>query len=76
MPALRDMALTVEERSKGEFYWVLIEAFSGDGSEAMYYRRFQSASVPQPTYSNALTLGAALLRKLAESEPAPPDGGA
>ena len=76
MPALRDMALTVEERGKGEFYWVLIEAFNGDGSEALYYRRFQSASMPQASYSNALALGAATLRRLAEPEPAPPDSGA
>ncbi|MBT2321219.1 hypothetical protein J7E62_02450 [Variovorax paradoxus] len=75
MPAVRDMALTVEEREKGQFFWVLIEAFDNEAGEAMYYRRFKSAATPQPSYSSALALGVAALRRLASAEPAPPGAG-
>ena len=74
MPAIRDMALTVEERGKGEFFWVLIEAFDNETGDALHYRRFKSAATPQASYSSALALGAAALRRLADS--APPGGGA
>jgi len=76
MPAVRDMALTVDEREKGKFFWVLIEAFDNEDAEteAMHYRRFKSAATPQPSYSSALALGAAALRRLADSEPAPDAG--
>jgi hypothetical protein len=76
MPAIRDMALTVEEREKGKFFWVLIEAIDDDAADAMLYRRFKSAAAPQSSYSSALALGAAALRRLADAQPAPaPDAG-
>jgi hypothetical protein len=76
MPAIRDMALTVEERAKGEFFWVLIEAFDNDTADALHYRRFKSANMPQASYSSALALGAAALRRIADAQPAAePDAG-
>ena len=69
MASLRDMALTIEEREEGKFYWVLIEAFDDEGSEILQYRRFKSAAAPQATYSSALALGAAALRRLAQALP-------
>jgi hypothetical protein len=76
MPAIRDMALTVEEREKGKFFWVLIEALDDEAGEAMLYRRFKSAAAPQASYSSALALGAAALRRLADAQPASrPDAG-
>ncbi|OUM01144.1 hypothetical protein [Variovorax sp. JS1663] len=69
MASLRDMALTIEERTKGKFYWVLIEAFEDDGSEVLHYRRVRSAATPQESYSSALALGAAALRRLAQARP-------
>jgi hypothetical protein len=66
MASLRDMALTIEEREKGKFYWVLIEAFDDEGSETLHYRRFKSAATPQESYSSALALGSAALRRLAQ----------
>jgi hypothetical protein len=69
MASLRDMALTIEEREKGSFYWVLIEAFDDDGSETLHYRRVKSAAAPQETYSSALALGAAALRRLVQALP-------
>jgi hypothetical protein len=71
MPALRDIALTVEERVKGQFFWVLIEALDNETSEALHYRRFTSAATPQTSYSSALAMGAAALQRLAASLPAP-----
>jgi hypothetical protein len=72
MASLRDMALTIEEREKGQFYWVLIEAFDDEGSEILQYRRFKSATAPQESYSSALALGAAALRRLAQALPPGP----
>ena len=72
MASLRDMALTVEEREKGKFYWVLIEAFEDDGSEVLHYRRVRSAATPQESYSSALALGAAALRRLVQARPSDP----
>jgi len=69
MASLRDMALTIEEREKGKFYWVLIEAFDDEGSETLHYRRFKSAATPQESYSSALALGSAALRRLAHTRP-------
>ena len=69
MASLRDMALTIEEREKGKFYWVLIEAFDDDGSEVLHYRRLRAAVTPQESYSSALALGAAALRRLAQGRP-------
>lgn len=67
MPALRDVALTVEEREPNQFFWVLLEALSSDATDAIHYRRFQTASIPQPDYSSALVMGAHALRKIIAS---------
>ena len=76
MPAIRDMALTVEEREKGKVFWVLIEAFDNDTGDALHYRHFKSAATPQASYSSALALGATALRRLADAQPASaPDAG-
>jgi hypothetical protein len=69
MASLRDTALTIGEREKGKFYWVLIEAFDDEGSETLHYRRFKSAATPQESYSSALALGSAALRRLAHTRP-------
>jgi len=67
MPALRDIALTVEERETNQFFWVLLEALSSDAPDAIIYRRIQTASTPQPSYSSALVMGADALRRLVAS---------
>ncbi|PNG56590.1 MULTISPECIES: hypothetical protein [unclassified Variovorax] len=72
MASLRDMALTIEEREEGKFYWVLIEALDDEGSEILHYRRINSATTPQASYSSALALGAAALRRLAQAQPPGP----
>ncbi|WP_077002671.1 hypothetical protein [Variovorax sp. KK3] len=66
MAFVQDMALTIEERDKGSYYWVLIEAIEDDGSEVLHYRHARSATTPQPSYSSALALGAAALRQARE----------
>lgn len=66
MLSLRDMALTVEERGEGQFYWVVLEASEPDEGEVMIYRRIESAARAQPTYSNALALGVDVVRRLAD----------
>ncbi|MDM0103836.1 hypothetical protein QTH97_02750 [Variovorax sp. J22R24] len=67
MPALRDIALTVEERGQNQYFWVLLEAFNSDAVEAIHYQRIHTASVAQTTYSSALVMGANALRRLIES---------
>jgi hypothetical protein len=74
MPALRDIALTVEERETNQFFWVLLEALSSDPTDAIHYQRIQTASVAQPDYSSALVMGTSALRKLINSNTPPPDG--
>jgi len=64
--SLRDMALTVEERGEGQFYWVVLEASEPDEGEVMIYRRIESAARAQPTYSNALAMGVDVVRRLAD----------
>ncbi|MDQ7956927.1 MAG: hypothetical protein REJ24_17990 [Rhodocyclaceae bacterium] len=66
MLSLRDMALTVEERGEGQFYWVVLEASEPDEGDVMIYRRIESAARAQPTYSNALALGVDVVRRLAD----------
>ncbi|MBN8750376.1 hypothetical protein DBA29_20960 [Xenophilus aerolatus] len=66
MLSLRDMALTVEERGEGQFYWVVLEASEPDEGEVMIYRRIESAARAQPTYSNALAMGVDVVRRLAD----------
>jgi hypothetical protein len=65
MPALNDLALAVEEREPGQFFWTLLEAHhGGDSSETLDYRVYRSATKPQPTYSNALAMGVSELQKI------------
>jgi hypothetical protein len=66
MAALRDIALTVEERADKQFFWVILEAFNDDGSEAIHYSRIHIAATPQSTYASALVMGANALRKIAD----------
>lgn len=66
MPALRDIALTVEERSDQQFFWVLLEATHSEAAEAIHYSPIFSAAGPQSSYASALVMGANALRKLAE----------
>jgi hypothetical protein len=54
MPALNDLALTVEEREPGQFYWTLLEALDNSGHTDLHdtrdtldYRVFRSAAKPQ-----------------------------
>ena len=67
MAALREIALTVEEREANQFYWVLLEAVSTDETEAIHYRKIRSATLAQTSYSSALAVGASALRRLADS---------
>lgn len=66
MLSLRDMALTVEERGEGQFYWVVLEASEPEEGDVMIYRRIESAARAQPTYSNALAMGVDVVRRLAD----------
>jgi len=71
MPALRDIALTVEERGTHQFFWVILEALHSDAAEAIHYSRIFTAAAPQATYSSALVMGANALRKLVDPASAP-----
>lgn len=66
MLSLRDMALTVEERGEGQFYWVVLEASDADDGDVMVYRRIESAARPQASYSDALAVGVEVVRRLAD----------
>ena len=59
-----DMALTVEERGQGQFYWVVLEAVTDDSQDEMVYRRLRVAEQPQESYSSALAVGSLMLRRL------------
>ena len=70
MPALNDLALTVEEREPGLFFWTLLEALDHNGhADALDYRVYRSAAKPQTSYSNALAMGVAELQKISASRP-------
>ena len=72
MPALNDLALAVEEREPGQFFWTLLEALHGnDASETLDYRVYRVATKPQSSYSNALAMGVAELQKISAAGPAP-----
>lgn len=66
MLTLRDMAITVEQRGEGQFYWVVLEASGADDGEVMVYRRIEAAARAQSTYSNALAVGVDVVRRLAD----------
>jgi hypothetical protein len=69
-----ELALRVDERRFGEFFWVLLSARTDgilpdherqpDNPEALYYRPYRSATEPQDLYWNALLLGMAELRRV------------
>ena len=63
-PALNDLALTVEEREEGQFYWILLQAMDSGAADTLDYRVFRSAARPQSRYSNALALGVAELKRI------------
>ena len=66
--ALPELALRVEERQAGRFFWVLLAAGAPDHltdmTEALFYRPYRAAEDPQPVYWNALLLGMAELRRV------------
>jgi hypothetical protein len=65
MPALNDLALAIEEREPGQFYWTLLEARHGEeSSETLDYRVYRVAARPQASYSSALAMGVAELQKI------------
>ncbi|MBU1361934.1 MAG: hypothetical protein KJ901_24670 [Gammaproteobacteria bacterium] len=67
MASLRDIALTVEERANGEFFWMLLEATANDKPDEFLYLRVGSAAAPQKSYSSALAMGVAAMRKVVEA---------
>ncbi|MET3494911.1 hypothetical protein [Variovorax boronicumulans] len=70
MPALNDLALAVEEREPGQFFWTLLEALDhGRHTDTLDYRVYRTASRPQTSHSNALALGVAELQKISASLP-------
>jgi hypothetical protein len=66
MAALREIALTVEQRGRDQFFWVLLEALSSDATEAIHYSPIHIAATPQSTYASALVMGANALRRIAD----------
>jgi hypothetical protein len=68
MTALRDIALTVEERGQDQYFWVILEATNNEAAEAIYYSPIQTAATPQSSYASALVMGANALRKMAEAK--------
>ena len=65
-----ELALRVEERTSGMFFWVILAADHGhqvESPEAMCYRRLRAAHEPQEVYWNALVLGMAELRRILNS---------
>ncbi len=66
------MALRVDERSNGQFFWVILSAEHGhphELSEALHYRIYRAAAEPQHVYWNALLLGMAELRRVLAKKP-------
>ena len=59
-----DLALTVEERGQGSFYWVVLQATTDDSQDEMVYRRLRTAEESQASYSSALAVGTLVLRRL------------
>ena len=65
-----ELALRVEERKSGMFFWVILAADHGQQvelPEVMCYRRLRAAHEPQNVYWNALVLGMAELRRILNS---------
>ena len=64
MASRQELALKVEERPSGGFFWVLMEACEMQGSDVFHYRVLDSASAPQQAYWDAMVLGMTELRRL------------
>ncbi|WP_140838462.1 hypothetical protein [Variovorax guangxiensis] len=64
----REIALTVEEPVRGLFHWVLLEACDVQTSDALHYRPWHRATEAQRSYSSALALGMAALRRVASGD--------
>ncbi len=66
MQATHDLALTVQQRADGQYVWLMMAATEPvAGSDALYYRPACSAVAAQTTYSSALSVGIAELRRVA-----------
>ena len=65
---LPELALRVDEREAGRFFWVLLAAGDpsrvADVTEALHYRPYRAATEPQSVYWDALLLGMAELRRV------------
>ena len=66
-----ELALRVEERQAGQFFWVILSAGLAaehrqqvEHQEALYYEPYRFAIEPQPVYWNALLMGMAELRRV------------
>ncbi|RYY78075.1 MAG: hypothetical protein EOO24_44350 [Comamonadaceae bacterium] len=57
-----ELALTVEERGAGQFYWVVLQAANDESQDVMVYRRVEMAARALQSYSTALIVGAAVVR--------------
>lgn len=73
MPALNDLALTVEEPEPDRFHWVLLEALDSGEAEVLDYRVYRRAARAEASYSNALVMGVAELQKISAARPSDPD---
>ncbi|HSU20431.1 hypothetical protein NF681_09680 [Comamonadaceae bacterium OTU4NAUVB1] len=69
MAPRHELALRVEERAAGEYFWALLEACEMQGSDVFHYRTFRSASAPQAAYWDAMVLGVAELRRTMAADP-------
>lgn len=67
MTSITDMAVTVEERGDGAFFWKLIAATHSDASDVLHYRLVQTASAPQASYMSALALGVYAMKRVADT---------
>lgn len=68
MSTVCELALTVEERNPGQFYWVVLEAAEDGGQDVLVYRRVEMAARAQPSYADALVVGASVVRRLSVSD--------
>lgn len=74
-PNPHEIALTVEEPESGMFHWVLLEACDVQASDALHYRPWHRAAEAQSSYSSALALGMAALRRVAAGDDGPAANG-
>lgn len=73
MAPRRELALKVEERTTGDFFWVVLEACEMQGSDVFHYRVLRSATTPRATYWDAMVLGMAEMRRMLGTAPAATD---